>query len=109
MALGSMGTPKKVDVNGTPIFICCDGCREGLLEEPEKYLVKLEAASTENFHESSMQMDLPPIGVPVIVEPHGNLPSIEVPQVITEPVKKSEHKPARPAKQVAGQPKEVVR
>ena len=43
--LGSMGTPKKVDVNGTPVFICCDGCRERLLAEPEKYLAKLAAMS----------------------------------------------------------------
>ena len=39
--LGSMGTPRKVDVNGTPVFICCEACRESLLEEPEVYLAKL--------------------------------------------------------------------
>ena len=39
--LGSMGAPKKVDVDGTPIWICCEGCRETLLEEPEKYLAQL--------------------------------------------------------------------
>jgi Cu(I)/Ag(I) efflux system membrane fusion protein len=40
--LGSMGTPLKVDVNGTPVFICCDGCRKSLLARPDKYLKKLE-------------------------------------------------------------------
>jgi RND family efflux transporter MFP subunit len=41
MPLGSMGTPIKVDVQGTPVFICCEGCRGSLLAEPEKYLAKL--------------------------------------------------------------------
>ena len=41
MQLGSMGTPIKVDVQGRPVFICCEGCRERLLAEPEKYLAKL--------------------------------------------------------------------
>ena len=36
-----MGTPIKVDVNGRPVFICCEGCRESLLAEPAKYLAKL--------------------------------------------------------------------
>ena len=39
--LGSMGKPIKVDVNGKPVFICCEGCRERLLGEPKKYLAKL--------------------------------------------------------------------
>ncbi len=41
LPLGSMGTPPKVDVNGRPIFICCEGCRGRLLAEPLKYLTKL--------------------------------------------------------------------
>ncbi|RMF89417.1 MAG: hypothetical protein D6741_17965 [Planctomycetota bacterium] len=41
--LGSMGTPIKVDVNGRQVWICCDGCRESLLAEPDKYLAKLDA------------------------------------------------------------------
>lgn len=41
MELGSMGTPIKVDVQGRPVFICCEGCRERLLAEPKKYLAKL--------------------------------------------------------------------
>ncbi len=39
--LGGMGTPIKVDVNGQPVFICCEGCRGALLKEPAKYLAKL--------------------------------------------------------------------
>lgn len=39
--LGSMGVPDKVPVKGHDVFICCKGCKESLLEEPEKYLKKL--------------------------------------------------------------------
>ncbi len=34
-ALGSMGTPIKVDVGGKPVFICCEGCRKSLLADYE--------------------------------------------------------------------------
>lgn len=46
MPLGSMGAPIKVDVLGTPVFICCEGCRTKLLEQPEKYLKLLESWRT---------------------------------------------------------------
>ncbi len=46
MPLGSMGVPIKVDVNGRAVFICCEGCRESLLAEPEKYLAKLSKEVT---------------------------------------------------------------
>ena len=81
--LGSMGTPPKVDIQGTPVFICCEGCREELLSAPERYLAKLEARSrTERRHEripdaSVPQMDLPPIGVPQMIEPPGDPPAAE--------------------------------
>jgi hypothetical protein len=41
--LGSMGTPIKVSVKGRPVFICCEGCRDPLLAQPEKYLANLPA------------------------------------------------------------------
>lgn len=40
--LGSMGMPPKVDVNGRQVFICCEGCRDKLLADPETYLAKLK-------------------------------------------------------------------
>jgi hypothetical protein len=40
--LGSMGPPKKVDVKGQQVWICCDGCREELQANPDKYLAKLK-------------------------------------------------------------------
>lgn len=74
--LGAMGAPTKVDVHGTPVFICCEGCREALLSEPEKYLGKLAAASRAEHlqdsgaeDESHAELDLPPIGVPQLIQP----------------------------------------
>ena len=40
--LGLMGPPKKVDMNGQQVWICCDGCREELLANPDKHLAKLK-------------------------------------------------------------------
>ena len=39
-----MGKPPKIDVNGQPVFLCCMGCKDRLLAEPEKYLAILEKA-----------------------------------------------------------------
>ena len=39
--LGMMGVPKKVDVKGQQVWICCDSCRESLLKDPDGYLAKL--------------------------------------------------------------------
>lgn len=40
--LGAMGAPIKVDVDGQQVWICCEGCRQQLLESPNKFLAKLE-------------------------------------------------------------------
>lgn len=39
--LGTMGEPEKVEVDGQSVWICCDGCKDKLLADPEKYLAKL--------------------------------------------------------------------
>lgn len=39
--LGSMGAPIKVDVSGRQVWICCEGCKDSLLEKPDEYLAKL--------------------------------------------------------------------
>ena len=39
--LGTMGAPLKIDVNGQQVWICCDGCKEKLLANPDEYLAKL--------------------------------------------------------------------
>jgi hypothetical protein len=43
MALGSMGTPKRMVVSGHVLFLCCGACESKLLREPAKYLAKLPA------------------------------------------------------------------
>ncbi len=48
MPLGSMGPPPKVDVGGTAVLICCEGCRAVLLADPDKYLAKLATSSGED-------------------------------------------------------------
>jgi Cu(I)/Ag(I) efflux system membrane fusion protein len=40
-ALGSMGPPCRVVVNGVTVFLCCDGCEPALKENPGKYLSQL--------------------------------------------------------------------
>ena len=70
--LGTMGAPIRVDIHGTPVFICCEGCRESLLESPEEYLSKL---SNTNGDRDAAQ-SLPPAMAPERLEPHGGLPPI---------------------------------
>ena len=109
--LGAMGTPKKVEVNGIPVFICCEGCRERLLRDTNKYLAKLAALqSSDQPPNNTAEMDLPPIGVPQLVEPNNDndLPQITAPREIKESANEdteatsdsSERLPALPAEGV---------
>jgi hypothetical protein len=41
--LGSMGTPIVMEVSGRKVLICCDSCRQHMVDEAEKYLAKLPA------------------------------------------------------------------
>jgi hypothetical protein len=45
--LGSMGTPQKVAINDKEVWICCAGCKDSLLENPDEYLAKLDQAEPE--------------------------------------------------------------
>lgn len=47
LKLGGMGQPRRVDVQGGPVFICCNACRDDVLNDPEKYLKKLRQISTD--------------------------------------------------------------
>lgn len=40
--LGAMGPPQKVNVNDKQVWICCEHCKDQLLENPDKYLAKLK-------------------------------------------------------------------
>lgn len=39
--LGSMGTPVKVMIKGQPVFLCCPGCEEEALADPDATLAKV--------------------------------------------------------------------
>ena len=40
--LGSMGMPFKVTVKGRDVYLCCEGCKESIEKDPEKYLAKID-------------------------------------------------------------------
>ena len=93
LLLGSMGAPPKVDVNGTAVFICCEGCRESLLEEPHKYLAELaelsaaadsprDVSRTDDTH-----TDIPPIGAMQMLEPQLEFPQMQAPPANADEVK----------------------
>ena len=79
-ALGSMGIPVRAEVKGEVVFLCCEGCRDGLMAEPDKYLALLQEAKTNpDVLSSSPEMELPEIG-------EISFPAPELPQIgsITE-------------------------
>ena len=87
-----MGTPIRVDVMGTPVMICCEGCRKGLLKEPEKNFQilqdyhegnkKTSASGSENDSSSSdvPQMEIPQMEIPQMELPKMELPKMELPK-----------------------------
>jgi hypothetical protein len=40
--LGGMGPPVKVMVKGQPVFVCCKGCTNDVLKDPDKTLKTVE-------------------------------------------------------------------
>jgi hypothetical protein len=71
--LGSMGQPPKVEIDGQVIFICCEGCRESLVNAPDKYMSALHTVDDPG----DLAPELPPMDLPMI-----ELPPIESPQLI---------------------------
>ncbi|MBL4883567.1 MAG: efflux RND transporter periplasmic adaptor subunit [Planctomycetaceae bacterium] len=80
MELGSMGTPIKIDIRGTPVFICCKGCEESLLESPEGYLEGLKNYA-KNQNNKNSDAIIPELEIPTI-----EIPELELPTLI-EPIK----------------------
>ena len=39
--LGSMGKPYKLTVKGQQVLLCCSGCEDAIIENPDEYLAKL--------------------------------------------------------------------
>lgn len=81
--LGSMGPPIKVDVNGKPVFICCESCREALAANPDRYLPNLSKPRTrpetpEVPPPGEFQIDLPPTGAMEMLTPQSDRPQTAV-------------------------------
>lgn len=106
--LGAMGPPIKVDVNGTPVFLCCEGCREELLAHPEKYLTKLAGAKDHGDRADGTSSGLPPIGNIEPLDAGSGLPPIDAPQLFIEAAEDGSASET-PAGPIAEVPMEVVR
>lgn len=48
VALGAMGTPVKIEIDGTPVFLCCEGCRKRALRQPDDTLATLAKLKQQN-------------------------------------------------------------
>lgn len=46
--LGSMGTPIKVEIEGEPVFLCCEGCRNKALRQPTETLAVVAKLKQQN-------------------------------------------------------------
>jgi hypothetical protein len=51
--LGSMGPPVKVVIDGQPVFLCCNGCKQKALANPEQTLAKVAELKTKTKAEAS--------------------------------------------------------
>ncbi len=74
--LGGMGTPLKVMIGDQPVFLCCDGCRDALLKEPDKYLAKLQGGPTAAAPRPQPQV---PEALPKMQLPQMDLPKMNAP------------------------------
>lgn len=46
--LGSMGTPLKLDVKGSPVFLCCAGCKSKAMKNADETLATVARLKAEN-------------------------------------------------------------
>lgn len=46
--LGSMGPPLKIEVQGQPVFLCCQHCEENARKKPEQTLAKVKELKEKN-------------------------------------------------------------
>ena len=81
----------KLDVEGRTVFICCEGCRSGMVDEPEKYFailddylsgkVKVEESSDDGAaNQSGGNEELPQMQLPQMELPQMDLPQMELPK-----------------------------
>ncbi len=43
LPLGSMGVPFKMTVQGTPLFLCCEACKDQVAKDPQAALTKIQS------------------------------------------------------------------
>ncbi len=46
--LGAMGTPVKLEIEGQPVFLCCEGCRSKALRQPAETLATVAKLKRQN-------------------------------------------------------------
>jgi Cu(I)/Ag(I) efflux system membrane fusion protein len=54
--LGAMGVPIKLIIQGKPVFICCEACKDGATENPVDTLSKVAAIKDQQAPEAAPQM-----------------------------------------------------
>lgn len=91
--LGSMGmgTPIKLEVNGRTVFICCEGCRDGMVNESEKFFKilddylsgksKNQSKNDSDFVIPKTKSELPQMQLPQMELPQMELPKMELPKM----------------------------
>ena len=59
-----MGVPKKVEVDGSLIFICCEACREDVVSKPDVQVAKIAEYKLRGPNESSSpnEFEVPELG-----------------------------------------------
>ncbi len=79
--LGSMGmgTPVKIDINGKSVFVCCEGCRSGLMENPAKSFKILEDYAEGKSNSMNRSTPDDP-AIPQMELPQMELPRMELPK-----------------------------
>ena len=90
--LGSMGmgTPIKLKIEGRTVFICCEGCRDGWVNEPDKYFKLLDdylsgktkplGSEVPSINPTGNDGELPQLQLPQMQLPNAELPQMELPK-----------------------------
>jgi Cu(I)/Ag(I) efflux system membrane fusion protein len=76
--LGSMGPPVKLHVAGQTVFLCCEGCKDQALDDPEKTLAQVAktrgSSATSNSAKTASPADsTPPAAKPAKKDPNARI------------------------------------
>lgn len=85
LQLGSMGVPPQVEVRGEVIYICCEGCRDSLMGNPDKYIARLADARQASSHQAvSAEPELPSMGTMQLVPSPDTVPPLGKMQLLPQ-------------------------